>query len=1175
MQDLTALYNTRCKVLKCAISLTKKNLNYFMKLTSSVMSLFILSIQLLVAAPSIGQSISNDKMITFGASNEKLSDVLKKIEKLSGYRIAYPSEEVSRYSSVTLSEQSRSIDETLQAVLSAKAFDFSYEENTIVVFNKTEAATSAQIVSPPREITGTLLDDKGEPVMGASVVIKGTKTGTTTDKNGNFSIVYPNDGDAVLVITHIGFAPKEIIIKKGDNRNSVITMIVGAQALKDVEISTGIGANRKKEAIAGATSVFSGEKLISINPQNIMQGLSLLDPSFVIVANNSFGSSPTALPNIELRGQTAIPVTQVGSTFSQNPNEPLFVLDGIIVPLKTILNLDMSRIATVTLLKDPASAAVWGSFSANGVVVVETKRPIPGKLSVNYQGTLNVQVTDLGSYNLMNASEKLEFEKESGLYSSGLSYDHNLGYYVFSPVTVISQQGIYNAKLSEIKRGVNSYWLSDPVRNGIQQIHALSLSGGSQDVYFTAGGNVNFNNGVMKGSNNRSWNGYTTLTYRKSKINVVNNLNVSGYTQNESPYGSFSLFAQANPYYRKTDSSGAITKYLDQSLTGYVDVNGNDIENVPPTINPLYNPQFPGINQVKDLNIREDLSIIYKPISGLQIIADASIVSDNQHSILFIDPRNLQYVGVDKSLSGSFTDGRTEQNQYTGNFTASYAKAFEKNLIALTARGTMSETKFNTDNYTAVGYTAVSSATLGAGATPDSSTPATSFYTNARNVSATANLSYSYDDRYAINGTYTKNGNNSFGSKSRYYDTWVVGGRWNLHHEHFAQDNASWLTQLDVFGNFSSTSTQQTAGFTDGAVYNAIGGSSSTFGDVIDLVLLGNPNLRTPISRQTSLGIEFGFLNNRLSGNIQYYQKNTSPNIVQQGSAGLLPSSVGLPNAYSISVGRLVTKGVDFAFQITPISHSRNNLVWTIGVNGQTVDSRYAGLGNSLQGFNKQELASNGLVRYSDGFSTTDIWAVRSAGIDPATGRELFFKKDGSLTFTYNTDDIVRVGNSRPQLAGTINTTFSYKQFSLAVYTQYYFNGYRENAALYNSVENIDLGSVRNNQDRRALYDRWKQPGDVSQFKNIYVAYGSTSPAGTPLSSRFIERDSYLDGSSITLSWNALQAGGKKWLDKVGLKNLTASCTANEIFRFETIKSERGTDYPYARAVSFTLNANF
>ena len=225
----------------------------------------------------------------------------------------------------------------------------------------------------------------------------------------------------------------------------------------------------------------------------------------------------------------------------------------------------------------------------------------------------------------------------------------------------------------------------------------------------------------------------------------------------------------------------------------------------------------------------------------------------------------------------------------------------------------------------------------------------------------------------------------------------------------------------------------------------------------------------------------------------------------------------------------------------------------------------YDKIGNSLDLLNA-ELKKSSLQRYRDGGSPTDIWAVRSAGIDPMTGEEVFIKKYGTYSFIYDNNDEVIVGNTEAKLEGVFGTTVYYKGFSLSAHFRYRFGADYFNRELYNRIENILPGQYTvYNQDRRALYDRWQKPGDHAKFKGISLT------ETTPISSRFVLRENYIKAESISVGYDFESQA----VLKLGIQSLRLQANTTDLFRISSIKEERGIEYPFARSFSFSLSAMF
>lgn len=269
-----------------------------------------------------------------------------------------------------------------------------------------------------------------------------------------------------------------------------------------------------------------------------------------------------------------------------------------------------------------------------------------------------------------------------------------------------------------------------------------------------------------------------------------------------------------------------------------------------------------------------------------------------------------------------------------------------------------------------------------------------------------------------------------------------------------------------------------------------------------------------------------------------------------------------------MDMGSLTNQGFEFTLTFNPIYNLERRIIWTVMVNGSAMRDWYGGFDSRVERMNQTMRNSNTLRQYRDGYSQSDIWAVKSYGIDPATGQEVFVKKDGTLTFKYSADDMVKVGNSNPDLRGSIFTSFRYKNFDMSLSLNYSFGADIYNSALYEKVENITSERLENNQDKRALYDRWKKAGDIASFRAIQILTNDN-----PITSRFIQRNNYLRATSIAFGYEIMR---NEWLARnLAVERMHVTFTMNELFRLETSKYERGIDNPFARQFTLGLSINF
>ena len=372
-------------------------------------------------------------------------------------------------------------------------------------------------------------------------------------------------------------------------------------------------------------------------------------------------------------------------------------------------------------------------------------------------------------------------------------------------------------------------------------------------------------------------------------------------------------------------------------------------------------------------------------------------------------------------------------------------------------------------------------------------------------------------------------------------------------------ENCDFFQLLKLRGSVGNPGNQNFASYQAFSTYAFTHWMSNIFGTGVILEGLGNPDLAWQETINYSLGTDVTMFNERVNLTVDLYRKKTDPLV----AAITTPSSIGVKSVM-MNMGQLKTDGIEVTLKVSPIYRPQDRFVWNISLNGTHAKSKYSKIGNRLQSMNEQNQANLNTTRYYDGGSPTDIWAVRSAGIDPATGQDLFIKKDGTYTFTYDKNDEVVVGNTEPKLEGVLGTTLYYKGLSFGCYLRYRLGGQVFNNALYEKVENIDReGSI------------------IIKINGLYTTVG-------------VLRDKRLNSKEFPFSkrrnFFPLRDGREHaerrvfqhrlriyptFHQAIGLSTLTVQANMNDIFRVSSVKSERGIDYPFARTMSFSISATF
>lgn len=1072
-------------------------------------------------------TFAQQQKVNIHVENGEIQNVFRQIKEQTDLNFIYDEDQVSTLSPVTLSMRDATVESVLKRLFDNTPFEYSYEKLSIVVKKR-----RTQLTTPTDEIqiTGVVIDKNEEVIPGVSVIIKGTTLGTATDINGKFVIRIPSRDNIVLQFSCIGMQKKEIAIK--DDKELIVIMEESSEVIQEVVV-TGI-YSRNKESFTGSFSSYSKEDLKMVGTQNIIQSLRSLDPSMLVIESKQWGSDPNRMPDIEIRGKTSI--VGLKTEFENDPNQPLFILDGVETTLETIVNLSMDRVASVTILKDAASTAIYGSKAANGVIVVETIQPRSGQLRLSYNGNYKIQFADLSDYNLMNAAEKLEFERLSGRYDDFSSYSNN-----------VVLQKLYNERLAEVIRGVDTYWMSEPLRTVLNHSHNIYIDGGDNAMRYGLGIGYNNSNGVMKGSDRNVISANIDLTYRKKSLLFSNKFSLD-VTHTEREPVAFSKFAQANPYFRKKLENGYIPLWLEDSGTQ---------QNSAYIKNPLYEWTIKNTNIGNTIQLRDNFSIEWRIFTSLRATARLGLTKSVGRTEQFKSPKHPDFLETEKLKQGSFSASSSESFSYNGDLNLAFGKIFiEKHQVNLVGGWSFNEHKKKSDGYRVVGFNddLHQNPAFSTGFS-DGQKPTYSL-SKSRSTSFFLNANYSFMNRYLMDFNLRADGTSKFGANKRFSSTWAVGLAWNLHNEEF-------MRKLDIFTNFKIRASIGNPGNQNFDAYQAMKiyrynvEYQNMFGSSAIIDQFGNKNLNWQRTLDKNIGVDLSILNNRVRLTLDYYRKDTDPLLISIP----MPPSVGT-SSINANAGRQISSGWNGSLFYTILR--KQNMNWSMHLNFRTSKSEYRDIGNKLQELNELGSAQN-LVRYYEGASPDDMWAVPSLGIDPATGREMFRKKDGTQTFVYSTDDEIVVGSSRPDVEGVIGSTFYYKGLSVSMSLRYRLGGQVMASALYSKVENIGRQQIYYNQDRRALHDRWQKPGDKAKFKSI------KETSSTPMSSRFVRTENTLAGESISIGYES----NAKWVRYIGAEGITFRAYMNDIFRLSSFKEERGIDYPFARTISFSLNLRF
>lgn len=776
-------------------------------------------------------TFAQQQKVNIHVENGEIQNVFRQIKEQTGLNFIYDEDQVSTLSPVTLSMRDATVESVLKRLFDNTPFEYSYEKLSIVVKKR-----RTQLTTPTDEIqiTGVVIDKNEEVIPGVSVIIKGTTLGTATDINGKFVIRIPSRDNIVLQFSCIGMQKKEIAIK--DDKELIVIMEESSEVIQEVVV-TGI-YSRNKESFTGSFSSYSKEDLKMVGTQNIIQSLRSLDPSMLVIESKQWGSDPNRMPDIEIRGKTSI--VGLKTEFENDPNQPLFILDGVETTLETIVNLSMDRVASVTILKDAASTAIYGSKAANGVIVVETIQPRSGQLRLSYNGNYKIQFADLSDYNLMNAAEKLEFERLSGRYDDFSSYSNN-----------VVLQKLYNERLAEVIRGVDTYWMSEPLRTVLNHSHNIYIDGGDNAMRYGLGIGYNNSNGVMKGSDRNVISANIDLTYRKKSLLFSNKFSLD-VTHTEREPVAFSKFAQANPYFRKKLENGYIPLWLEDSGTQ---------QNSAYIKNPLYEWTIKNTNIGNTIQLRDNFSIEWRIFTSLRATARLGLTKSVGRTEQFKSPKHPDFLETEKLKQGSFSASSSESFSYNGDLNLAFGKIFiEKHQVNLVGGWSFNEHKKKSDGYRVVGFNddLHQNPAFSTGFS-DGQKPTYSL-SKSRSTSFFLNANYSFMNRYLMDFNLRADGTSKFGANKRFSSTWAVGLAWNLHNEEF-------MRKLDIFTNFKIRASIGNPGNQNFDAYQAMKiyrynvEYQNMFGSSAIIDQFGNKNLNWQRTLDKNIGVDLSILN--------------------------------------------------------------------------------------------------------------------------------------------------------------------------------------------------------------------------------------------------------------------------------------------------------------------------
>ena len=996
------------------------------------------------------------------------------------------------------------------------------QDNVTVVVNDGKVKSNS--------ISGVVYSaDDNEPLIGAQVRIVGANVVTITDVNGRFSFKSVELKKQKLQVSYIGMETQTVTA----GHEMKVVLKRDSKTLSDVVVNGYF--TRKKQTFTGAAKTVTSDEIMKVAPNNILQTLATLDPSLNIAQNNAAGSNPNAVPDLVIRSTTSLSTSnEVGL------NAPLIVIDGVEQSLQALYDMDINDIERVDILKDASATALYGENAANGVIVIERKRVSQSPVRIRYTVTPQLSFADLSSYDYCNAAQKLELEKRAGLYKSETG----------------KLDESYFEKLALVTSGIDTDWKSKPVRNSFSHNHSLSISGRGSGLDYNVNANYQNTQGVMKDDGRTRYGMNVYLSYTAIN-NLVITLRASHdqLNTNSSKYGSFSSYLECNPYDSPYDQYGNLRSELSYDMN-----------------NPLYEASLSSFDKSQSRTQQLSLDVRYNIKPNFFITAQGSYNTSRGTSDVFRSPDSHDFKNVTNiSQKGKYTLGNTGSDQWAAKLVGNYIHNFDNDgtMLTLNLGGEIKRSKSTSSTLVATGFLSDEQNDIAYATTyPDGGKPSGSEDLSA-SLGGFLAANFMWKNRYVLDGSYRVSGSSKFGSDHRYAPFWSVGAGWNIHNEEFAK-KLGWINTLRLRGSYGYTGSVKFSSYQAVTTYKYNSDYLSYTGVGAIPMGMANPDLKWQTTKKLNVGITSSLFGDRLNVNFDVYNEKTTDMLIDRS----LPPSSGTTSVKA-NLGSQTSNGIEFSLWGKIIK--TRDWEWSLSVNGLHSKTTINNISDAMKRMNEQNASgftssdgstniasSSPLFQYREGESPSAIYAVRSAGIDPATGNEIFIKKDGSYTYKYDSKDQVSCGDTNPTLQGSISSMLQYKNFSLTASFSYRFGGEMYNSTRALKVENVN---PRKNCDVRAFTDRWTNVGDVKPYIDIAKATGNTSV----YTDRFVEKDDELWLSSLYLQYNVPMT----FLKKLHIQKMYLGIGTEDLFRITSAKYERGTSYPFSRSINMSASLTF
>ncbi len=1023
--------------------------------------------------------------ISLNVKDVSLETVFKSIKKQAGYVFFYDANLINDSRQVNLHVKNVSIETVLNEVFPNRGVKWTIENKTVTLYGMPTnpvLPVPLQIadLSPTLTLEGVVSDKDKSPLEGVSVTIRGTNKGTSTNSRGEYKLEGVDD-QATLVFSMIGFSAQTVHINKRSRIN--ISLLPSINEQEEI-IVVGYGTSTRASFTGSATTLKSDvlAKTPRVSVQETLQG----NVPGVMVSSGS--GEPGSVPNVRIRGIGSI---NAGKT-------PLYVVDGVPLEASGVQSINANDIETLSVLKDAAAASIYGSRAANGVILITTKSGKKGKTVVNATsqfGFNNVTMND--DQKPLRTKEVMELMRE-GWINSG------------KDINSFEAEVTKNA----VDTTIDTDWFDALTRQGAYQQYDVSASGGNEQTQFYLSGGYFNSKGALLGTDFQRYNVNLKIQNQATdRLSISGGLKLNHRVKN----GQSDAGSSGNPVRMYKRYMPWLNIYNED---GSYDLSYANLYNPVAIVNENW-------KRVYNYGLLGNILLKYEITKRLTFENQASIDFNYQ------DENNFYKAGIGTARTNggqaSFYTGRTANLVNTAILR--YKKSFGDHALNAFAGYEAEQVKnlassLSKENFLPGTVTMDNASVLKSGGTSETANSLVSSFLNG---------TYNFQSKYYLSASVRRDGSSRFGSARRFGTFWSVGASWNIKSEDFFQAQ-NVFSQLRLRASYGVNGNQDLGNFASRALYRTA--------DYLELpgyifTNYGNDLLTWEKNKPFNVGLDFGILNNRLTGTVEFYERVTTDLLLEQPISGTNGRT-----SLTDNVGQMKNSGVEIELNSKNIVSGGNGFEWTSSLNFSTLKNQITKLNSPIVG--------SSYNRYEGG-DYYQLYLIGYAGADPETGESMWYTDDlkNETTNDYNKAGYFNHGSALPKFFGGFTNVLNYKKFALSFMLYYNIgNKIYDNWGSNTSSDGGKGFSPTDNMSRYYYNNRWQKPGDITDMPKV-VYKGKQSGSSSHNSARFLYDGDYLRLRDVSLSYDLKSQG----LQNAGISGLRFYVRGSNLLTF--VKDKR------------------